>query len=120
MVHFATSIPLFSRKFFFVYPCITLRKKSLPRSMSPQPSYIQIVRHLFGFFSILCTHFNLLLFVEVFLYFFEAKRLGRQLWVSFNGVAGRALLSLFQQSYKGFKGKFLKWSKALGKEKVKK
>jgi len=28
--------------------------------------------------------------------------------VSFNGVAGRALLSLFQQSYKGFKGKFLK------------
>ena len=28
--------------------------------------------------------------------------------VSFNGVVGRALLSLFQQSYKGFKGKFLK------------
>jgi len=46
--------------------------------------------------------------MEVFLYFFEAKRLGRQLWVSFNEVAGRALLSLFQQSYKGFKGKFLK------------
>jgi len=46
--------------------------------------------------------------VEVFLHFFEAKHLGRQLWVSFNGVARRALLSLFQQSYKGFKGKFLK------------
>ena len=46
--------------------------------------------------------------MEVFLYFFEAKHLGRQLWVSFNGVAGRALLSLFQQFYKGFKGKFLK------------
>jgi len=59
-------------------------------------------------FSILCTHFDHLPFVEVFLYFFEAKRLGCQLWVSFNGVAGRALLSLFNQSYKGFKGKFLK------------
>jgi len=46
--------------------------------------------------------------VEVFLYFFEAKHLGCQLWVSFNGVVGRAFLLLFQQSYKGFKGKFLK------------
>jgi len=46
--------------------------------------------------------------VEVFLYFFEAKRPGRQLWVSFNGVAGRVLLTLFQQSYKGLKGKFFK------------
>ena len=29
-------------------------------------------------------------------------------WVSFNRVVGSALLSLFQQSYNGFKGKFLK------------
>jgi len=58
-------------------------------------------------FSILCTQFGLLPSVEVFLYFFEAKHLGCQLWVSFNGVVGRALLSLFQQSYKGLKGKFL-------------
>ena len=42
----------------------------------------------------------------MFLYFFEAKSLGKKLWVSFNGVAGRVLLALFQQSYKGFKGKF--------------
>jgi len=28
--------------------------------------------------------------------------------VSFNGVARRVLLTLFQQSYKGFKGKFFK------------
>jgi len=28
--------------------------------------------------------------------------------MSFNGIAGRVLLSLFQQSYKGFKGKFFK------------
>jgi len=59
-------------------------------------------------FSILCHHFGHLPSVEVFLYFFEAKHLGRQLWVSFNGVAGRVLLSLFQQSYKSFKGKFFK------------
>jgi len=47
--------------------------------------------------------------VEVFLYFYEAKRLGLQLWVFFNGVSGRALLTLFQSSYKNFKGKFLKF-----------
>jgi len=46
--------------------------------------------------------------VDVFVYFFEAKSPGKKLWVSFNGVAGRVLLSLFQQSYKGFKGKFFK------------
>jgi len=45
--------------------------------------------------------------VDVFVYFFEAKSPGKKLWVSFNGVAGRVLLSHFQQSYKGFKGKFI-------------
>ena len=46
--------------------------------------------------------------MDVFLYFFEAKNLGKKLWMSFNEVAGRVLLSLFQKSYKGFKGKFFK------------
>jgi len=46
--------------------------------------------------------------VDVFLYFFEAKNPGKKLWMSFNGVVGRVLLTLFQQSYKGFKGKFFK------------
>jgi len=46
--------------------------------------------------------------VDVFLYFFEVKRLSQKLWVSFNEVVGRVLLTLFQQSYKGFKGKFFK------------
>jgi len=47
--------------------------------------------------------------VEVFLYFFKAKQPSdRQLWVSLNGAPRRALLTLFQSSYKGFKGKFLK------------
>ena len=43
-------------------------------------------------FSILCTHFGHLPSVEVFLYFFEAKHLGRQLWVSFNGVVGESIV----------------------------
>jgi len=45
---------------------------------------------------------------DVFLYFFEAKNPGKKLWMSFNGVVGRVLLTLFQQSYKGFKGNFFK------------
>jgi len=48
--------------------------------------------------------------VDAFLYFFEAKNPGKRLWLSFNGVAGRVLLTLFQQFYKGFKKKFFKVS----------
>jgi len=40
--------------------------------------------------------------------FFEAKNPGKNLWVSFSGVTGRVILTLFQQSYKGFKGKFFR------------
>jgi len=46
--------------------------------------------------------------VDVFLYFFEAKDPEKKLWVSLNGVVGRVLLTLFQQSYKGFKRNFFK------------
>ena len=46
--------------------------------------------------------------VDTFLYLFEVKDPGKKLWVSFNGVAGRVLLTLFQQSYKGFKKNFFK------------
>jgi len=59
-------------------------------------------------FAILCNHLGFSPSVDIFLYFFEAKSLGKKLWVSFNGVVGRALLTLFQQSYKGFKGKFFR------------
>ena len=59
-------------------------------------------------FSILCHHFSHSPSMDVFLYFFEAKNPGEKLWVSFNGVVGRVLLTLFQQSYRGFKGKFFK------------
>jgi len=59
-------------------------------------------------FAILCHCLGHTPSVDVFLYFFEAKSPGKKLRVSFNGVAGRVLLTLFQQSYKGFKGKFFK------------
>jgi len=59
-------------------------------------------------FAILCNHLWHTPSVDVFLHFFEAKNPGKKLWVSFNRVAGRVLLTLFQQSYKGFKGKFFK------------
>jgi len=48
--------------------------------------------------------------VDVFLYFFEAKSPGKKLWVSFNGVVGRVLLTLFQQSYKRLQGEILQGS----------
>ena len=44
--------------------------------------------------------------MDVFLHFFEVKKQGKSFWVSFSGIAGRILLSLFQNSYKGWKGKF--------------
>ena len=50
-------------------------------------------------FSILCNHFGHPPSVYVFLHFFKAKSPGKNLWVSFNGVAGRVLLTLFQQFY---------------------
>jgi len=59
-------------------------------------------------FAILCCSLGLTPSVDVFLYFFEAKDSGKKLWVSLNGVAGRVLLTLFQQSYKGFKKNFFK------------
>ncbi len=46
--------------------------------------------------------------VDVFLYLFEAKNPGDRLWITLNGVAGRSILSIFQQSYKDWKGKFIR------------
>ena len=46
--------------------------------------------------------------MDVFLFFFEAKSPGKKLSGSFNSVVGRVLLTLFQQSYKGFKKHFFK------------
>ena len=59
-------------------------------------------------FTILCHCLGHTPSVDVFLYFFEAKSPGQKLCVSFNDVEGRVLLTLFQQSYKGFKKHFFK------------
>ena len=58
-------------------------------------------------FQIMCAHLGLPASVDVFLFLFEAKIPGDRLWVSLNGIAGRSILSIFQQSYKDWKGKFV-------------
>jgi len=97
LVIFVISTPLFSKEFSFVYPLYNFEKALVIEINVALPSYIQIVGRLFGVFPFFApTHFGHLPSIEVFLHFFEAKHLGRQQWVTFNGVAGRALLSLFQ------------------------
>jgi len=59
-------------------------------------------------FQILCGYLGILPSVDVFLHFFEVKKQGKSFWVSFFGIAGRILLSLFQNSYKSWKGKFFR------------
>ena len=46
--------------------------------------------------------------MDIFLQFFEAKSPGNNLWVSLSEVTRRVIFTLFQQSYKGFKGKFFR------------
>ena len=98
----------FLKRFSSVFPFSTSKKELFTEiNVAPAQLHPNSWAFIWGFI-ILYTRLGLLSFLEVFLYFFVAKRLGRQLWVSFNGVFWRTLLSLFQQSYKGFKGKFLK------------
>jgi len=59
-------------------------------------------------FGVLCGFFGCTPSVDVFLHFFEVKKQGKSLWVSLSNIPGRVLLSLFQQSFKGWKGKFFK------------
>jgi len=59
-------------------------------------------------FQIMCAHLGLPASVDVFMFLFEAKNPEDHLWVSLNGIAGRSILSIFQQSYKDWKGKFVK------------
>jgi len=58
-------------------------------------------------YQIICAHLGHPASVDVFLFLFEAKNPGDCLWVSLNGIAGRFILSIFQQSYKDWKGKFV-------------
>jgi len=59
-------------------------------------------------FQILCGYLGIPRSVDVFLHFFEVKKQGKSLWVSFSGVTSRILLTLFQNSFKGWKGNFFK------------
>ena len=59
-------------------------------------------------FQILCGLLGIPLSVDIFLHFFEVKKQGKSLWMSFFGVVGRIILTLFQNSFKGWKGKFFK------------
>ena len=59
-------------------------------------------------FGILWGYFRQPPSVDIFLHFFEVKKHGKSLWASLSGIAGRVILSLFQQSYNGWKGKFFK------------
>jgi len=58
-------------------------------------------------FQIVCDHLGLPSSVDVFLYLFEAKNPGERLYVSINAIAGRSIFTIFQQSYKDWKGKFV-------------
>jgi len=59
-------------------------------------------------FGILCGYFGQTPSVDIFLHFFEVKKQGKSLWVSFSSIVGRIVLTLFQQSYKGWRGKFFR------------
>jgi len=56
----------------------------------------------------LCGFFSHAPSVDIFLHFFDVKKQGKSLWVSLSDISGRVLLTLFQQSFKGWKGKFFK------------
>jgi len=59
-------------------------------------------------FGILCGYFVQAPSVDIFLHFFEVKKQGKSLRVSFSSISGRVLLTLFQQSFKGWRGKFFR------------
>ncbi len=46
--------------------------------------------------------------VDIFLHFFEVKRQINNLWVTLSNVPGRILLTPFQQTFTGWKGRFFK------------
>jgi len=104
--------------FFFyqtVFKCIGLRipfsgfERELLTEINVAPT--QLHPNSWAFvkaFGILFGYFGQPPSVDIFLHFFEVIKQGKSLWVSFIGIAGRILLSLFQQSYKGWRGKFFR------------
>jgi len=107
------------KPFFFLYQAvfkrIGLRLPFTPfeRELLTEVNVAPAQLHLNGWafvraFQILCGYLVILPSVDVFLYFFEVKKQGKSLWVSFSGVASRILFTLFQNSFKGWKGNFFR------------
>ena len=64
-------------------------------------AFVKAFNILFGFLGCAPS-------VDIFLHFFEVKRQRNNLWVTLSNVPGRVLLTPFQHSFTGWKGKFLK------------
>jgi len=95
--------------FFFMYATVFRRPKlrlpftgferALLTEVNVTPAQLHPTSWAFvRAFAILFNHFGHTPSVDVFLYFFEAKSPCKKLWMSFNGVARKVLLTLFQQS----------------------
>ena len=107
------------RPFFFLYQavfkCIGLRLPFTPfeRELLTEVNVAPAQLHPNGWafvraFQILCGYLGIPPSVDVFLHFYEVKTQGKSLWVSFSGVASRILFTLFQNSFKGWKGNFFR------------
>ena len=88
--------------FFFLYSTVSKRiklrlpftgfERALLTEINMAPAQLHPNNWVFmRAFAILCNHFGHPPSVDVFLHFFEAKSPGKNLWVSFSGVAGRVL-----------------------------
>jgi len=90
------------------YLCTPLKKKVL-NTMNISPA--QLHPNSWAFlraFHILCDQFGILPNPNMLFFFFEFKTCKRTSWASLSSVKDRAILTLFQSSYKSFKGKFVK------------
>ena len=111
--------PISPRKFTFLYVTLFEKlglrlpfntfEKELLTVLNVSPS--QLHPNSWAFiraFQILCTHFGITPSSNMFLYFFELRSPHKHLLASLSGVSGRGLLTLYNSSYKGFKGIFIK------------
>jgi len=98
-----------------VFKCVGVRlpfsrfEKELLTEMNAAPTqlypnnwaFVKAFGILFGFFGCAPS-------VDIFLYFFEVKRQGNNLWVTLSNIPGRILLTPFQQTFREWKGRFFK------------
>jgi len=96
------------KKVKFRFP-LTRFKRELLTELDIAPAQLHLNGWAFArAYQIICAHLGHPASVDVFLFLFEAKNPGDRLWVSLSGIAGRSILSIFQQSYKDWKGKFVR------------